>query len=395
MDRGGLEPAQAGAAATGHVKVMHIITGLSRGGAETMLAKLVTQLDPVAFPAVVVSLTDEGTLGAELRLAGATLYTLGMRRGRPTLSAIVRLWRILRRERPQLIQSWLYHADLLATIVTLLVPAVPLVWNLRCSDMDLGQYSRQVRGVQRLLAWLSGRPSLVMVNSEAGRRHHERLGYRPRRWEIVANGFDTTLFRPDRVARDRWRDRLGVAVDQPLVGMVARVDPMKDHATFLAAATKVAAVRSDIAFVLIGRGTDTLPLPSAIQGRVRALGERDDVREILPALDLAVLSSAFGEGFPNAIGEAMACGVPTVVTDVGDAAVVVGSAGMVIPPRDAAALATAIRAWFARSPAERSVLGAAARRRIEDNYALPAIAARYAALYRAVAVPLVMSGRAR
>lgn len=350
-----------------------------------MLAKLVEGLDPRRCHSVVVSMTDEGVLGARLREAGVRLETLGLRRGRPTLGALWRLLAIMRRERPSLMQSWLYHADLLALVASWLGPRAALAWNLRCSDMDLGRYSRQIRLVRRVLAWASGRPAAVVVNSEAGRRFHASLGYHPRAWAVIPNGFDTERFRPDPVARERGRQRLGIAEGTALIGMVARVDAMKDHATFLAAAARVAARRPDVAFLLAGRGTEGLALPAGLAGRLHALGERDDIAAILTALDLAVLSSAFGEGFPNVLGEAMACGVSCIATDVGDSAAIIGDTGLVVPARDPEALAAAILSWLDRDPAARREAGAAARRRIVEDYALPAIAERYARLYEDLA----------
>jgi glycosyltransferase involved in cell wall biosynthesis len=350
-----------------------------------MLAKLVEGLDPERCRSIVVSMTDEGVLGARLRAAGVALETLGLRRGRPSWAALSRLLAIIRRERPSVLQSWLYHADLLALVASLVAPQTRLVWNLRCSDMELGQYSRQIRLVRRLLAWASSRPAAIIVNSEAGRRFHAALGYHPRAWAVIPNGFDVARFRPDPAARQSWRQRLGIAEEQAVVGMVARVDAMKDHATFLAAAALVAARGPDIAFVLAGRGTESLALPAALTGRLHALGERDDVAALLAALDLAILSSAFGEGFPNVLGEAMAAGVPCIATDVGDSAAIIGETGLVVPTRDPQALAAAILSWLDRDPAARHDAGEAARRRIVDHYALPAIVERYARLYENLA----------
>jgi glycosyltransferase involved in cell wall biosynthesis len=368
------------------LKVLHLVTGLERGGAETMLVKLAAGMDRARFAPFVVSLMDEGSLGGELRRAGVPLFSLGLRRGRPSFAAVLRLRRIIRQERPDLLQTWLYHADFLGMMAVAMTPALPLVWNLRCSDMDLARYSWQTRAIRRLLAWSSAaRPDAVVVNSEAGRRYHAALGYRPRRWEMIPNGFDVERFRPDAAARARWRERLGVGTAQPLVGMVARVDPMKDHATFLAAAAELAERRPDAAFLLVGRGTEDLAVPAALDGRLHALGERGDVAALLPALDLMVLPSAFGEGFPNVLGEAMACGVPCIASDVGDAAAILGETGAIVPPRDARALAASLLAWLDRDPAEQAAGARAARQRIVDSYALPAIIERYQRLYDALA----------
>ena len=224
-----------------------------------------------------------------------------------------------------------------------------------------------------------------MVNSEAGRAAHLRLGYRPRRWEVIPNGFDTALFRPDPKSRAAMRRALGIPGKAPLIGMLARFDPMKDHATFLAAAAHLAAERPDIHFLVAGRGVipenSALAAGPALAGRLHLLGERPDAPCLLAALDIATLTSAFGEGFPNVIGEAMACAVPPVATDVGDAKLLIGATGRVVPPRNPVALAAAWDEILALNPGHRAAMGAAARERIVGNYSLQAVIERYSALY--------------
>jgi glycosyltransferase involved in cell wall biosynthesis len=358
------------------LKILHLITSLERGGAQTMLTRLVLNLDRERFAPVVVSLLDDGFHAAELAASGIPVMGLGMRRGMPSPGGLMRLRRIVANERPALVQSWLYHADLLALFAG---GTTPLAWNIRCSTMA-GDDTLRLRAILRALAWASRRPAAVLVNSAAGQRFHAALGYHPRRWEVVPNGFDVELFRPDPRRRDEGRGRLGLGEAQTAIGMVARVDAMKDHATFLAAAVMVAAVRNDARFVLVGAGTEALPIPPALEGRVQALGEMGAVNELLPALDLAVLAS-IGEGFPNVLGEAMACGVPCLASDVGDCAAIVAETGSVVPPGDARALADAMLAFIARGPAERAQLGRLARARVIAEYSIAAAARRYAAIY--------------
>ncbi len=356
------------------MKILHIITDLNRGGAETMLTRLAPRL---GYPSIVVSLMDEGALGPELRAAGIEVAALGMRRGRPSLGAILRLREIVRRERPDILQTWLYHADLLGLLISFFSPRRPLVWNLRCSDVEFSEYSLGTRVIRWLLARASPLPAAIIANSEAGLRNHQAIGYRAKRWELIPNGFDTERFRPDDEARAQFRTQQNIASTAPLIGMVARVDPMKDHGNFLAAAERIAQARPDAVFVLIGRDTEKLKIPAALAGRLTALGERGDVDRILPALDVLVLSSAFGEGFPNVLGEAMACGVPCVATDVGDADAIIAETGVVVPPRNPAALCDGVLAVLARGPGA----GGAARQRILHHYAMDAIVKRYRALY--------------
>jgi glycosyltransferase involved in cell wall biosynthesis len=367
------------------LKILHIITGLDRGGAETVLARLILHMDFKRFTSVVVSLGDEGAYGADLSVAGVPLYTLGKKRGRLSVGALLRLRGILREEKPRLVQCWLYRADFAGLLVRPCSQGVPLVWNLRGSSKGVAEYSRQVGGTQRILAAFSGLPAAVIVNSEAGRIFHESIGFRPRRWEEIPNGFDTLSFRPNPERRALWRQRLGIADASPLIGMVARVEKMKDHATFLAAALRIKTARPDAHFLLIGQGTDKLAIPPGLAGSLHALGERKDVEQILPALDLLLLSSAFGEGFPNSVGEAMACGVPAVATSVGDAAMLIAGTGSAVPPRDPGALASAALSILGRNAASRAQLGEAARKRIVDHFGLKAMVERYERVYGAIA----------
>lgn len=370
------------------IRIVHVITGLEIGGAESMLARLVSRMDGSRFVNRVVSLTDGGRIGDSIEAAGVPVQTLGMRRGWPSLAALPRLVRLLRQARPTLVQSWLYHADLLGLLAAALAGRPPVVWNLRCSDMDLRYYSGQTRWVLRALTWLSPHPVAILVNSTASMRLHQSLGYRPRRWEVIPNGFDLDRFRPDPTAWERTRRELTLPAEVMLVGLIARLDPMKDHPSFLNAATHVAARRPGVHFVLIGKGVEGLAGAIAAKGlsdRVHILGERRDVEWLLPGLDMVCLSSAFGEGFPNVLGEAMAAGVPCVTTDVGDAKTIVGETGLVVPPRDPAALAAAIVDLVDRGPSARTTLGQAARARIAREYALPRIVERYESIYASLA----------
>jgi len=238
----------------------------------------------------------------------------------------------------------------------------------------------------RVLARLSRRPAVVVADSQAGRRIHEGYGYEPRRWEILPNGFDTDKFKPDAAWRMKVRSTLGIEQAAPVVGLFARFDPMKDHATFLSAAELVANARPDVTFLLVGRGTDGEAFDRLIsdrgllRSRLIRLGERTDVPQLMAAGDLAVCSS-LTEGFPNTIGEAMASGIPCVSTDVGDAEILIADTGGLVPKADPAALAHKIEEFLAFAPEARANLGKRARQRIEDKFSLRAIVARYGELF--------------
>ena len=368
------------------IKLLHVINTLDVGGAERMLVKLLVGLDPAVFDNTVVTLTGDGTFNAAAREAGARVHEIGMFGARDLPRALLRLRSIVAADQPDIVQSWLYQSDLLATLAHGAAGQADLVWTLRCTDMALERYRIGTRVVRRLLAWLSHRPDLILANSRAGLDWHRAFGYRPRDADVIPNGFDIVGFHPDPVARAEVRAGLGIPADALVVGAVGRVDPMKGYDTFLAAVGRLAKSESRLHVLAVGKDTETLiPGPPALDGRFHALGMSDDVERILPSLDVFCLASGFGEGFPNVLGEAMACGVPAVVTDVGDAAAILGHCGRVVPPGDEAALSAGVADLLALTHDERRALGHAARARIAGHYEITMVVARFAEVYRRLA----------
>ncbi|HUB96528.1 MAG TPA: glycosyltransferase [Stellaceae bacterium] len=367
------------------IRVVHLITGLRRAGAETMLMKLVGALDRTRFETRIVTVIERGPLAPDLEAMGIPVVSLDMR-SKLDPRPIARLIGILRRLRPDVIQTWLYHADFAGLIAASVLRRTDhLLWNVRCSDMDFAAAKENgTAPLVRVLGLLSARPSGVIVNSHAGRLHHERLGYRPRRWIEIPNGFELDRWHPDAAAAARLRAELLLPEDALVVGLCARLSPMKDHGNFLSA-IRVLRERVPAAHaILVGRGTETLAAKVAEMGlssHVTMLGERSDLPRLLPGLDVSCLSSAFGEGFANVLGEAMASGVPCVATDVGDAASIIGDTGRIVPPRRPEALAAALESLLVASAQCRHDLGRRARERIERCYGLDGIAQRYADLY--------------
>ena len=377
------------------IEVMHVIGSLDVGGAETVLSRLVEGDREESISHTVVSLKPGGALRASLEAAGIPVLDLGMC-GKPSaFRGLVRLIRAIRTKRPDVVHSWLYHADLLATVaLTLSVrrAATRLIWGIRCSDMDMNRYARSNRYILKALVSLSSRADLVLCNSNAGRVAHERLGYCPPQWRVIANGFDLHRFAPLPVERMAVRSELRLKEASFVVGMCARVDPMKDHDNFVKAAAMFAETAPEARFVLIGAGTDEPGSPldgciaaSGIATRFVRLGLRQDICRLHAALDIATLSS-ISEGFPNVLAEAMACGVPCVATDVGDSASIIGDTGLIVPPRDAEALAAAWNKLRNEGHDGRATRGAAARRRVESRYALTTMIDAYRSLYRELVV---------
>jgi glycosyltransferase involved in cell wall biosynthesis len=258
--------------------------------------------------------------------------------------------------------------------------------------MEMAHYRRMSSLVLRALVRLSGLPHVVLANSQCGIQVHKELGYSPRRWLYIPNSLDLEEFRPDRRAKGQLRRELRLRPDAHLIGLVARFDPMKDHANFIAAAAMLAADDPSLHFVLAGIDIDRnnrevrrLVESTGLSSRFHLLGQRHDVGRITAAVDIACSSSAFGEGSSNAVAEAMACGVPCVVTDVGDSAFIVQNTGKIVPPRDTQALARACRELLNLSPGKRFELGLAARARVKELFSLHSVVDRYQRLYEQLA----------
>lgn len=367
------------------VRVAHLITTLDVGGAETAMSRVVANLDRDRFASLVIGLTSAGPVGARLRESGIEVTSLGMRRGWPSPRGLAALVRRLRAWRPDVLQTWLYHADLLGTVAAPLAGVPRLVWNLRSSDMQWEHYRRLSAWTQRACALASRRPDVVVVNSEAGRAHHAELGYRPARWCVIPNGVDATTFRPDPVARLDVRRELGLDPAAELVGLLARLDPMKDHASFVAAAGQLAEHRAGVHFVLAGPGvhagaSEFAALPESLRGRLHLLGTRSDVPSLMAALDVCALSS-ISEGFPNVLAEALACGVPCVSTDVGAAREIVGDHGAIVPRADPAALARGLQRVLDLAPDARAALSRSARAHVLARFSLSRCVRAYEAMY--------------
>lgn len=369
------------------IRIVHLITELNTGGAEQMLHKLVTRMDPGAFSPLVVSMAGRGPVGERLAADGVPVLELGMRLGRPNPAGLLKFCRLLRKEKPEVLQTWLYHADLLGLIAGKASAVKRIVWGIRCSDMDLRNYSP----LTALTVWSNARlsrfPHAILVNSEKGKEVHEKRGYSTRRMTVIPNGFDIERFRPDAAARAWLIEQLGLRQEDALIGFVARFDPMKDHATFFRAASSLAATEDSVHFVLAGDGMAasnaqvTALMDSGIRDKVHLLGRREDVPRLLAAMDIATSASAYGEGFSNAVGEAMACGVPCVVTDVGDAGALVGDTGVVIPPRSPGRLAEAWARLLGMGEEQRKRLGEAGRARVLERYEIGAVVRRFENFY--------------
>jgi glycosyltransferase involved in cell wall biosynthesis len=362
-----------------------MIPSLIAHGAERQLYELVRHMDPDQFEIHVVAFygpvtTGEGDLSSELAaLPGATLHCLHKRRGAlGYLASLPRLFSLMRQVHPDVL-----HGYMDGNFPVLLLGRVfhkPVVWGIRRASRDL----MKLDPISRRLLWLSGRLArfvdLVIFNSEAGRLNHSVLGMRAPRMEVVVNGFDIERFQPDPPQGAAQKEAWGIPPDAPLIGIVGRLDPVKDHPTFLRAAARLSQQWPSAKFICLGGGSEAyrasledMAKSLGIEGRVQFPGACLDMSRAYNALSVLVLSST-DEGFPNVLGEAMACGVPCVATRVGDAEALVGPLGIVVNPGDDLAIAEALATLLRESPQERASRAVASRQRICSTFSVEALA---------------------
>jgi glycosyltransferase involved in cell wall biosynthesis len=298
-------------------------------------------------------------LEKELSDAGIPVVTLG-KRGRWDIAwPAFRLVRLILKTRPAIIHGYLTTGNLLTLIAKLFYPQIRVVWGVRASKMNWDHYDWFSKFLFQCECALSNFADLIIANSHAGRDYHIAHGFPRKRMVVIHNGIDTDRFRPDEHAGKRVRDEWGIKEGEKLIGLVGRLDPVKDHPTFLKAASLIVHHRKDVRFICVGEGTDeyrqklhSLASELALGNRVLWTGTRQDLPSIYNAFEITV-SASYGEGFPNVIGESMACGVPCVVTDVGDSALVVAECGVVVNPGDPTLLAQGINAALTGSVTNR------------------------------------------
>ena len=372
------------------MKIVYAIVGLTTGGAEIMLYRILSKINRDRFSPYVVCLMDRGTLGDRIEALGIPVYTLGMKTaGVPTPNVIRKLVNIIREIKPDLIQGWMYHGNLAAQFASLLVgKQIPVFWTIQGTVYSLKLEKKMTAAIIKLSAYLSRFTSKVIHVSQVGKIQHEALGYDKKNGCVIFNTVDTSLFVPSEAARADIRAELGLPENAFLIGLVCRYHPMKDHANFLQAAALLLQEYPDIHFALVGRGVvkeneslyQTIK-QLGISHRTHLLGERSDMPRITAALDIASSASAYGEGCPLIVGEAMSCGVPCTVTDVGDSGLIVGNTGWVVPPKNPEALAKAWQESIELGAEGREALGKAARTRVIECFSLESVVASYERLY--------------
>jgi glycosyltransferase involved in cell wall biosynthesis len=385
-----VESIQTAGAMRNDMRIAHIITGLDVGGAESMLLQLIRASDRPGREHAVVTLTSANAIVPQFEALGVTVTCLNAN-GLGWVAALFKARGLIKAFRPDVVMTWMHHSDMFGVMLKATMPSLPLVWNIRCSKLSAAELPWRNLLIVRLLAWLSWLPNAIVTNSVAGQREHIAVGYRRGGWRLLPNGFDTTRFTPDREAGARVRNEAGISRHAFIVGLVARYHPMKGFDLFTRVAGRLARTDNRFHFVMVGGGVDgqnyelaQLIEANKLAGRVTLLGPRPDIAEVMNALDVIACTST-SEGFSNVIGEAMACGVPCVTTDVGDNALIVGSGGIIVPPGDDDALVLAL-AHMADLP-EQSFreLKFEARKQILRNFAIRDIARQYKNFFDGIA----------
>lgn len=358
------------------IPLFFLIRNLDVGGAERQLTELVRGLARKRFTITVVTLYDAGELASEVQgLDGVTIVSLHKKSRWDLVPILWRLWRLLRKAKPQVIHSYMGGANEIALLLGKMA-GVKVVWGIRCANVDYSRYGWLSGWSFRMSAVLSAFVDLIIVNSQAGVKHHTTHGYCSKRMVVINNGIDTERFSPDLDSGLRMRAEWGVKKGDKLIGLVGRLDPMKGHPVFLRAAALLSSLHPAVRFVVVGDGDpgyrgslEQLADELALKDCLVWGGAQGDMRAVYNALDIAT-SSSLSEGFSNVVAEAMACGVPCVVTDVGDSAMVVGHADQVIPVDDPKALADAWLRVLNLPDDERALLGVRASRRIAEEFSV-------------------------
>ena len=368
--------------------VLHVITGLAVGGAEMALYRLILAFRGSQYRHTVIVLSPGSGMYSRFVASGIALIVLDVRRA--PVSEFLRLVRLMRAMRPDIVQTWLYHADFLGGLAARLAGNRNVIWGIRTTDVD-GGCARSTALVRQLCASLSRWvPHTIVCVAEAARRSHSLLGYDASRMLVVGNGFDLSAFTPGPDERAALRARCGFTADDIVLGTLGRFNLDKDYANFVKAAGQLASRYPRLRFLMIGKNMDASNAElmhwidaTGYPGRFVLLGERADVAICLSALDIFCLSSRT-EAFPNVVGEAMAMGLPCVATDVGDVAVMMADTGVLVPRADPDALAQGVAGLVALDPRHRRQMGQQARERIGARFTMACVRERFERIYEGV-----------
>lgn len=374
----------------------HVIVGLNNGGAEAVLFRLASADQLHGNQHHVISMMDRGVYADRLEQAGVRVHTLNFPRGKVTLPGLIKLFRLLRQIRPDVVQTWMYHADLVGGLVARLAGVRAIAWGIRHANFNPEHNSVATLRIVRLCAQLSrGVPRKIVSCSAQATKLHQSVGYQADKFVLIPNGYNLQHLQPNADSGHAVRNALCVAPGAFVLGMVARFDAQKDHNNLVQALGLLRQRGIPFVCLLVGNAMDAANATlvdwlqaAGVADHVRLLGARADIPAVMNALNVHVLSS-LGEAFPNVLAEAMACGTPCVTTDVGDAATIVAQHGWVAPPQNPEALANAVQQAFSEFVIENLAWQArrvACRQHIMANFELETMCERYREVWRSCMV---------
>ncbi|MDA8902771.1 glycosyltransferase [Porticoccaceae bacterium] len=365
------------------MKVIHAIVSLEIGGAEGMLERLVQESSKnPQIQQSIITLKDEGTIGLRLRMEGFDVISLGMKSFLCAPIVVYKLIRLFKTLRPDAVYTWMYHADLLCGVAAFFCGVKNIIWGIRNSKIPQRSFS-VTSAVIKICSVLSFYiPTKIVCCAEAAKLAHVELGFCSSKMVVIPNGYDLSSFNPSSELRDRTRSNLGLSESHLVVGVVGRFDPLKDFKNFIKAASLLSQDLDNVKFLMVGRGLDqeNVELNAWIDNSYRPenfilIGEAVP-HDLYSAMDVYCLSSK-AEGFPNVVAEAMAMRIPCVVTDVGDAARIVGESGLVIDPMNYHALYHGLMSMLSLDKDDRESLGNQARELIESQYDLKIVQRKF------------------
>ncbi len=367
--------------------VLHVTTGLNVGGAEIMLMRFLAHLDVDRFRPTVVSLMKPGPIAPLIEKKGIAVASMDMEPGKLMPTKLGRLRAAIKTAGPDLFHGWMYHGNLVASLaaMTSQKPA-PVIWSIHHSLHDIENEKPLTARVIRTLSRMSRHAFAISYCSRIAADHHERYGFDARRRVVIPNGVDTAEFAPNEDARAKLRALIDVPEERLVVGNFARFHPMKDQVRLVDSIAALVARGLDLQALFIGDGHDNSVLSRraaelGVADRVSILRVRNDIMELAPGLDAFAMTSSWGESFSLAAAEAMACGVPAIVTDIGDCAWVVGDADLVARPNDTESIAAALHRLLTQPYEERRQIGLRARARIQEHFSMREYVRRHTELY--------------
>jgi glycosyltransferase involved in cell wall biosynthesis len=370
------------------MNILHVIVGLNVGGAEMMLKRLVaSHSEASSYRHTVVSLTNMGSIGPEIQACGVKVYSLNMRTIFGIPLVLWRLVRLINETCPDIVQTWMYHADLIGGLAARLAGSCRVVWGIRSTAIPQGALSFTYWLVRLCAISSYFIPDRIICCANSAKEAHIKLRYAPHKMTVIPNGYNFSIFDRHLSSRGKARMELGFDVDDMVIGTIGRFDPLKDFHNFVAAAAKLSAKRPNIKYLMVGRNIEWSN--STLRGWIESdglannfklMGAQSDVPYFLSAMDVFCLSS-LNEAFPNVVVEAMAMGLPCVVTRAGDAAEILGDDDFAVPVRDSVSLSDALLKMCNLDQDERRKLGEQGAKKVRAEYGIEYIRKKYEAAY--------------